>query len=304
MQSLSNENSDVLLKKTSPKAGLVIQGPLYSYGRTAKSASITFDKVSHDDCVNFHCEENIIRYAHECDIPTVYVSWIDDDTSHLELKTAHLDHFHILKINDDTPKIKPRGEVITGNNKYRQIYSTYRGLLYLMEMDCSIAMKVRSDQWIDIDGLLHDTLRVMNSGRAKLLVPYLNPEQPSTLPDFYFGGKTGDLEKIFKYYLTNIELFDHVHHDYFFKFCRPFMLPPGFDYKLYTTNLFLDYIGAVWSAVYCPASREVYRNLEWRGEKFDELTAKDKNLYLDDICEINNISNEFRNSFKCLVKIG
>ena len=111
------------------RAGLIIQGPLFSYGRTAKTAHIDFKHVSHNDCINFDCTDNIFRYAMDCKIPTVYVSWISDDTSNLESLTAHLDHFHILKIEDETPMIKARGEVITGNNKYRQIYSSYHGLI-------------------------------------------------------------------------------------------------------------------------------------------------------------------------------
>jgi hypothetical protein len=291
-------------KNEKERPGLIIQGPLFSYGRTAKTAHIEFKQISHNDCVNFDCTDNIIRYALDCKIPTVYVSWVSDDTSNLGSLTAHLDHFHILKIADETPIIKARGEVIAGNNKLRQIYSTYHGLMYLIKMGCTIALKVRSDQWINVDRLCNDTMRIINSDRAKLIVPYLNPGKPTTLPDFYFGGKIIDLEKIFKYYLTNIEIFDHVHFDYFFKFCRPYMPHPTFDYKLHATNLFKDYVGAIWSNIYCPPSAEIYRDLEWRGEKFNLINNNDRNLYMADVFEVDNLSRAFIDSFKTVVKVN
>jgi hypothetical protein len=303
IQNTKSDNSDSILENKQERVGLIIQGPLFSYGRTAKTAHIYFEQVSHNDCINFDCTQNIVRYALDCKIPTVYVSWVSDDTSNLESLTAHFDHFHILKIEDETPMIKARGEVITGNNKYRQIYSSYHGLIYLMKMGCTAALKVRSDQWINVDLLCKDTIKIIKSDRAKLIVPYLNPGAPTTLPDFFFGGKIINLEKIFKYYLTHQEIFDHVHFDYFFKFCRPFMRPPIFDYKLHTTNLFTDYVGAVWSNIYCPPSAEIFRDLEWRGEKFNFSNNNDKNLYITDVFDINNIPSTFSDSFKSIVKV-
>jgi hypothetical protein len=132
------------------KIGVVIQGPLLSRGRTGATAHIPFFQVKQSDIVDYDCVANISnlfsRYKYDFD-DFVCVTWDTEDTSELESKIGKQ---AVLSINDITPFLPPKSSIITGNNKYRQFLSTLKGLERLAKNGCNYALKILTDQSLDL----------------------------------------------------------------------------------------------------------------------------------------------------------
>ena len=270
------------------KIGVVIQGPLLSRGRTGATVDIPFFKVTQNDIVNYNCIKNISdlfsRYAHKFD-DFVCVTWDTEDTSELESKIGKQ---AVMSIKDTTFFLPQKSSIITGNNKYRQFFSMLKGLERLAKNGCIYAIKIRTDQSLDLSKMKTHLLKVLveEKNLSRILVPCGSKQFPYEVSDFYFGGRTQYLIDLCKVFLDKPELFPNsVAADIFFKCAWWFndgsepinqsFTAAGFHSK---SQYFI--IQSAWSKIFRTFSRELYETLIWRGKKFTKSHV-DQNFYDD-----------------------
>ena len=266
------------------KKGLIIQGPLISIGRTGKTANIAFSKLTPKDIVEYDCCDNIIKifdkYGDLFD-HIVVVTWSDQDKELLNRLKSSLPKESLLLIEDSTKTIEAKGNLIPGNNKYRLFLSVYEGSKFLSDLGCEYIFKVRSDQFLDIDLLVSDSLKkLINEKRNVILVPWLNIKNSYTvleIPDHYFAAKTKDMLDFTREYLTTPEIFDHIHTDIFFKWSLRSLASFSLIRKYirvtssFGNNILLNIVINPWisNGFFKPLDNNILSNLYWRGEKLD-----------------------------------
>jgi len=258
------------------KIGVVIQGPLSSRGRTGATAHIGFFQVTQSDVVDYDCTPNIVelfsQYSHKFD-DFVCVTWDTEDTSELEAKIGKQ---AVMSIADTTLIQNAKGAIINGNNKYRQFLSTLKGLERLAKNGCAYALKIRTDQYLDLSKMKEHLLKILveKNNTNRILVPAGNMQSPDQVEDFYFGARTDRLIDACKVFLDKPELFSSVHDDFFYKFAWLFdngsSWPPSDSFTpagKYSKSQYLV-IQSAWSTTFGTFPRKVYETLVWRGEKF------------------------------------
>lgn len=263
--------------------GVVIQGPLRSFGRSGRTANIPFSQVKAEDVLNFFSVPSIVsyfqRFGHLAKI--ICVVWDDEEDEDVEVLKGIVGLDNVKVIKDETRPVSASGGVIPGNNKYRQFYSTLKGLEFLKAEGVSHVIKVRSDQQIDVKGLIKDFEDVQRNRDKFILVPRFIRDNSDSLADFYFCAEVNLFESSLRDYLGSQELFSHVHTDLFYCWARKLVGEAPFKYYLSGSNLFDDYIVEAWNQGFCPASREVYSKIIWRGEKLVHIGGGD--MFLEDI---------------------
>lgn len=265
------------------KYGVIIQGPLHSFGRTGRTANITAGKVKSKDVVTYLAIPNIINYFERFRdlVEIVCVVWDDEECCDIDFLGECVGPENIKIIKDETQFIPAREGLVSGNNKYRQFFSVLKGLEFLKGRAISHVIKVRSDQEVNIGKLIEDYENAEKHRDNFMLVPRLIRNAPDNLADFYFCGEINLFESLLKSYLKNEEIFSHVHTDIFYRWSRCLVGKPWFPYKLSGSSLFEDYINKAWRQGFCPASRMVYSDLRWRGEKIVNLS--DESMFIEDL---------------------
>lgn len=266
---------------TEQRAGIVIQGPLVSTGRTGRTGSIGFRDVTRDDIVSFDCVPLIARlferYGARHDL--ICVVWQSDPEERKQALRRALPPGAVHVIADDTRTLPEKGPVIPLNNKYRQIRSSLAGFEILAARGCTRLGKIRSDQEVDIDRLVRDD-RAVAQDRA-LLVPRFMPHRPDFVADFYFMGEAGLMQRLFRAYLDKPELFESVHLDLFHRWGAELAGTPRWPLWLRESRLYSGFIREVWARM-TPGSRALYEGLVWRGEPIRPDPAEG-NVFLEDL---------------------
>jgi hypothetical protein len=235
-------------------------------------------QVTDADIVDYDCAPNaadMIRcYGGEfADI--VCVTWNTEDTTRLE---SEIGSGPVMRIADTTPELPAKGRTIAGNNKYRQFLSTLKGLERLAASGCTHAIKVRSDQSLDLQRMRDHLIETVGErgARDRILTVGCNRSRPDELPDFYFGGAVDRLIDACRVYMDEPELFDLVHPDLFYRWAWWFdgggPRPPG---RAYTpsgrhTKAQLAVIRSAWSRLYGAFPREIFAGMVWRGAAFPD----------------------------------
>ncbi|TDR57245.1 hypothetical protein DFP85_10160 [Halomonas ventosae] len=265
------------------KYGLVIQGPLRSLGRSGSTANIALSNLDSEDVVNFFCIPTVVNYFEKFNNleKIVCVVWDDEDKKDVELLQNIVGHENIKVIKDRTKPVLTSGGVVPGNNKYRQFYSTLKGLEFLKKEGVSHIIKVRSDQSLDINKLIEDFETVQKIRKDTVMVPRVVKNKADHLADFYFVSEIELFELLLKDFLENKEIFHHVHTDLFYCWAKRFLGQPYLPYFFSKTDLFKEYVLKAWNFGFCPASKKVYSSIVWRGENL-AYSATD-NIFLEDI---------------------
>lgn len=281
--------------KEKNKIGLVIQGPLYSPGRSGANAHISEAELIEEDLVKYNCVHNIIKlfseFRHQFD-EMLFVKWDTDNSSLLESKINKND---ILNISDEAPNLaQKKNTILKIDNINRQFYSTLIGLEHLAKKKCTYAIKIRTDQFLDLTKMKLHLLKLISQKSISnhIVVPYFNIKDPDRISDFYFGGETSSLINACKVILYEPRFFDKKNHrDFFYKWAFLFNKKKSLSsqniYKSesqYTKAQYLAVISA-WKKNFSSFPREIFENLIWRGHKFKISFYKNKYLY-NDISEL------------------
>lgn len=254
-------------EKINPRdVGVVVQGPLVSVGRSGETHNIPLSAATKDDIVEFDSIPNILNLYKKAPNKAyfVVVAWGSERPELLDRLKGLMPESSVVLVEDTAPEIRPKSEVIPGNNKYRQILGTLAGLEILRDRGCKTVVKIRSDQNLDVNQLVENTVSNCNNDR-QLTVAALNPRLPASLPDFYFGGDVALLEDCLRATLRPVSERASVHYELFWKWGNrvtkvrlPWLLFP-FRELMHSRNV------EIWRH-FGLASRGVYESMIWRGK--------------------------------------
>ena len=290
--------------------GLLIQGPLMSKGRTGATANIPFNSVKDEHVVDYDCIHNISnlyeKYKEVFDY-IVCVTWGDQDKALLTRLRGVLPDKNILLIDDTTECIAPKGNVIQGNNKYRQMLSVLKGSEVLNSLGCDYIVKVRTDQFVNCELLLNDTVnKLCNDNRPIVMVPWINDESSHSkvnIEDLYFSSRADTLVSFAKEYLETPEIRDSIHQDLFYKWTFRRFISKRILRKyiskvsVFGNSVFLMpfYLKSNGMGLFFPLCSDAVDSIVWRGEVLDIDKSHHRHIKI----EYGAFSN--MTSFKCML---
>lgn len=264
------------------KAGLLIQGPLMSSGRTGRSIGQGQDQ---DLIVDFDSTEYIAR-AHNLGLKhfdaVVIVLW-EEDSWWIERSGIPRSDFLVLEEPNWHQFQETKGSF---KNKYKQYFACLNGLTKLLELDCQVFSKIRSDQSLDLN-LLAGATRAIDEN-YRMLFPNIQSLESAFLEDFYFCGRTNFAHELFNSLMYEREISRNTHIDIFFHILR--LLPHNRLMKI-SGKLYTQYCDLIALPVLLRVSPEVkktvflefvyshigllnhaiWEEMEWRGEKVQQL---------------------------------
>jgi|TARA_Y100000389_G_scaffold166278_1_gene170901 hypothetical protein len=274
------------------KPGIVIQGPLISKGRVPRTEHIKIPDLKETDVVEFNCVDQILEICkiYSNDLPIVISTWNTEDEDLIKrLQKINHKNVKLLLLEDKTPQVQAVGTTVSGNHKYRQIYSTFKGAQELLKFDCTHIIKIRTDMKVDIQLLWNDYLNISSKRPLTLLVPLFSLETPGSIQDNYYISKAQDLVKFFNELLTKKHWFSSIHNEYFYRWLSKEKVILKIIVKIFGDTTFLAklYVYA-WTSFFAPASHEVFKSIVWRGERYPE-NYKSKKVFYDFFKEGNNL---------------
>jgi hypothetical protein len=172
-----------------PNYSLLIQGPILSKGRTGK----TFfnNELNKNSIVDYYCEDNIFKLISEFGYLFSKIRIITWDNEQInESRFSNFGNCSVLKLKNITPNLVIDNKKLPTdfNNKYKQFYSLSKGLESIKDDNSEYIIKVRTDQYLDISGLIQEHQKAISNNlneKNKIFVPYINVS--NYLPsDFYF----------------------------------------------------------------------------------------------------------------------
>lgn len=267
------------MKATGKKIGLVIQGPLLSIGRAGNNLHASPDQLRKEGGVlQYDCRENIAKLIKDFGFlfdKAVVSTWDN------EVKEGDGWEGATLVSAPDPGGIKQEGHY-KDNNKHRQFVSTLNGLLELEKEGIEYAVKVRTDQYMDIEGLLASFFAEMekrgdNSRAIGATVVY-----PPTflLHDLYFASTLKAMKEFCEAVIAynKFEFISSVHREMVLKYAYvhyresigvpdsayfPFSPPGGVSVS---TRKIFDYMFA---NVFYSLDPAVFYSTLWRGAHYE-----------------------------------
>jgi len=285
MSKLLSIGSNSQTKRGNMKIGLILQGPIIGGGLTGDTYGQGKTNAPVSKFKPFDATESIkenIRLAKRFD-QIVISTWENEPTETLEEFIVDFPNCRIIKNSDPTPNPKQKRKPVPGipylhqSNKVRMFYSTRMALGVLHEAGISYAIKIRTDQTLDLELLYNEFLKFATENRKKIFLPLLREDTPWIASDFYFGARVELLESVCKFLETSTnEFHENVHIDFFFKSyfliqgiyeennLRAYLIDTNTDpISSETDAIIKSSIEEIWS----PGSRKLYESIIWRGEK-------------------------------------
>lgn len=268
---------------TKLKIGVVIQGPILSIGVTGENSELV--KFDSSDTV-------VVQYtaAQSLDCEVVVVTWNGEDTS----KLIGIPETDILKLEDFKHSFRNnfKNQYFSGKNKFRQFYSTLNGVKVLGDRGCNFIVKVRTDQFLDLQSLISYIETFPNiMDQTSIFVPFLQPLLPNYVEDFYFCGTKKSMSVFCENFISSKELYQNVHRDIFYKWIKLRndnlkslrFLPQLYPRTRSLTKKQLFLILYSWRNDFRVLPEAVYRSIVWRGYSFGiSQESKMKNLIFSD----------------------
>ena len=271
------------------KLGLIIQGPIISSGFTGQTHGFGKTRAGSNLLVNFDSNQTIVEnidHAQGLFDEVVVSTWKRD---YEKLDVAIEKKAKILKLNDPTPSPPKIRKPLKGYSDFgyinttRQFYSTLEGLKYLQSRGITHAVKLRTDQSLDISLLFEEVKQFARDNTKIFFAPFIVPSTPWSISDFYLAGEIKNFIEISEAMINPFFSFhSNVHRDLFFKSVFLFS-GSNISFKLKNFFIFEDKASAdlekivdyamnnIWQA----GSKQLYLSLNWRGEKVKK-DVKDK----------------------------
>lgn len=266
------------------KLGVIIQGPVNSRGRTMKNLNPR----------NFDASSNInqiFERIKSTGATPILVTWKNEETQLLSPEVVR----NMIKIQmPEVSRIFRIRNNIKKNNKYKQFYSVLAGVEELSSRNMQFALKIRTDQDFPVEELIsHITELEENCIQERVFTPLLNLDKPNMFYDFYYFSSTITMRKFHRTMITSKEICSNVHYDTFYRwgmrnsrikisdFLRIYPKYP--KYTPSQSNLIYD----IWQDSFEVLPRKCWRELNWRGEAFDETSVKEKFRFTEDNLNTN-----------------
>ena len=253
-----------------------------SEGRSGSTGGIPHKELRASDIVNFDCMPVYGHYASSIpeDIEIVFVIWEDDwERAGDKFESMGLGS-KVIVIRDTTRPVEARSGPIPLNNQNRQFFSTLEGVKELARRGCTHAIKVRSDQVVDVEQLRDDYMAACLRIRRPIMVAELLQRSLDWLPDFYFVAEVTLFERLCQNFLQSSVRNDSVHKHLFQTWLA--VVLGGLSWLSRFENRAIRRFLAVraWLS-FTPSSKRVLENLAWRGEPLDKTLLSGR-VFLDD----------------------
>jgi hypothetical protein len=260
------------------KIGLIIQGPLLSIGRSGLQLHERADALRTDVLTQFDCRENIRRIIRDFGslFDAVVVSVRDD---HREPGDGWPG---AILVSSPDPGADKMGRSYKDKNLLRHFVSIYWGAVELQKLGIEYAIKIRTDQYLDLrklrDSFLTD-IKKYDASEA-IFVPVIH--RPTYfIHDLYFAARTKTLLEFCESIISfkELECTSSVHRDIVLKYAHAkyrdaigvperayFPVWPPCGVSSDTRKIFED----MFSNVFYALNPEVLRSTEWRGAKYEK----------------------------------
>ena len=271
------------------KIGLVIQGPIQGGGLTGATYGKGKTNAPSHKFKQYDSTEAILNnIAQSSKFDHVVIStWANEVTDGLNRLIEANTKCEIIKSIDPTPNPDIHRKPVEGipylhqSNKVRMFHSTRKGLERLKSLGIEHAIKIRTDQILDMNLLYKEFLEFTHKNEKNIFIPSLRENTPWIISDFYFGGKIETLESICRF-LENSSIAFHknIHNDFFFKtyfvlhgmfeatYLESYFINTNIDpISLSTDSIIRKSIKKIWQ----PGTRELYQSIIWRGEKIEHI---------------------------------
>ena len=258
------------------KIGLVIQGPLISIGRTGDKLHQSPEQLKREGGVlHYDCRPNINRIIAEFGplFDAIVVSTWDN-----ELKPGDAFPGATIVSALDPGGIKQENHY-KDNNKFRQFISTLNGLNELEKRGIEHAVKIRTDIYLDLRGLI-DSFAAGARGNPRAIGATVVHPQTFLLHDLYFMATVDSLKRFCEGILAHdkFEFIPSVHREMILKHAYAEykdeigvpdsayfpMWPPGGVSK--ETRKVFEHM---FKNVYFSLDPELFRKTLWRGTYFE-----------------------------------
>lgn len=261
--------------------GVVIQGPIQSFGRTLTDLNPRAYDATGDIKSTFKEIENLGAGA-------VVITWSKQDISSF----SELEKKKIVQIGFPKKNIlRVLRNDWNGNSKYRQYYSTLRGLQELKKNGYKYILKLRTDNLVDVRSLF-EFLENLDASVANsyMFTPLINLDKPHMFYDFYAFGSLVKMEEFCNVILYQKERTTNVHFDVFFRWSK-YVTGSKFTlrdinliypkYPTYTKNQ-LEFMRNSLAMVFRPLPKNIWTSLYWRGEMQGDVALKDQYRFSED----------------------
>ena len=180
-------------------------------------------------------------------------------------------------------------------NKVRMFFSTRMGVQELIKNNIEYAIKIRTDQTLNLNLIYEEFESFLLDGKKKIFVPSLRQNSPWVVSDFFFGGEVNVITKICKLMEnTQQEFHNDLHKDFFFKThflskgifenyrWSDFLIDTNTDpISPNTDKIVKESIAELWA----PGSESLYKSIVWRGEPIKYI--QEDSFFSDSIREFN-----------------
>lgn len=267
---------------------VVIQGPIYSTGRTMKDLKHNL----------FDATNNVSQLSQRIEkwgAKQIVVTWKIENVENLKLgKSAH-----VVQTSMPSKSLWFRiRNNYSQNNKYRQFFSVQKGVEYSVGLGVKLVLKIRTDQNLDIENLLdYVHLQGQKDLSGKIYMPLLNLDKPNMFYDFYYFSDTKTMMTFNKQMVDSKEICSNVHYDAFYRWgylqkkrsilFNSLKVYPS-DRKF--TKKQLDVILHSWKDSFEICPLRIWRSIEWRGEAFDDSSIKEDFIFSDQMLKEEYLS--------------
>lgn len=274
------------------KFGLVIQGPILSYGRTGKTGIISASKVEEKHVVKYDSNDSISKIINSFGkiFDVIVLSTWESEKQYLKkdinAETIFLDSskapaFKKIGFSKKTFHNNPTAL----DNRLKQFYSTFKGIEFIdNNFNVDFVVKIRTDMFIDLSKLTQHIESHYKSVSDKILIPHFTYGKIH-FGDFYFAGNIQNMKNYFFYMSKNLRVQSSVHRELFFKYLYFVSNRNSIAYcsEEYANDwdLLRPHL-----AIFAPLPKKIYTKMIWRGE-YSSTPIKSK-LFWEDVKNMNN----------------
>jgi hypothetical protein len=289
------------------KIGLIIQGPIISTGLSGSTYALGKFNSKTNNLVTIDTNPYILSNLIEANklFDQIVVTTWSREHSHISPEVMKQ---NTVLCEDPDPEPIIIGNEIKGFpdynklNQIRHFFLIRQGLKFLKDYGVTHAIKIRTDQKMDIELLYEEFKRFATNNLKKVFVPYYFADDSDRVPDMYLGAEINYFLKIsnlmadkqFKFNLSP-------HRDLFYK---ALFLENYWENRIMYGDFFADkknkserkkiIVKFCKDTIFWSGSEQLYSSLIWRGskieiskrEKFEEIHSESRllpNLSLESI---------------------
>lgn len=247
------------------KLGLVVQGPLVSEGRTGRSLRLGQSK---NDWATYRCASNIarlVRHAKEAGYAEIVLSTWDSER-HLVPQDIGCDVIFSAPPIERT-RFRPTKLGNLPVNDRKQLYSSIQGFNHLKTLGVTHALKVRTDQWVDLAAIA----AVFDLFKSRIVLPEKLIGREDYVNDFFFAGPIHELLLFSRASAEFVPVKKNIHNNLFYAYARTKGLNLRFPLDFYwrrqnPVHKVTSLERYMWNRYFDVLPESILSGLVWRGE--------------------------------------